>query len=103
MPEQVNAKMANDAGGAATWAIDEPEAEATTFDDLAALVSGDQPADAPATDATSGALSFSVRHRPRTADDVDPVLTGQRPGPSADHVVVAAVAVVSEYANRDGV
>ena len=32
----------DDAGGSATWAIDEPEAEATTFDDLAALVSGDR-------------------------------------------------------------
>ncbi len=35
----------DDAGGSATWAIDEPEAEATAFDDLAALVSGDEPAD----------------------------------------------------------
>jgi PPM family protein phosphatase len=42
----------DDGGGAATWAIDEPEAEAATFDDLAALVSGDEPAADGVTDPT---------------------------------------------------
>jgi serine/threonine protein phosphatase PrpC len=45
----------DDAGGSATWAIDEPEAEATTFDDLAALVSGDQPSAEAVTDPTMAA------------------------------------------------
>jgi protein phosphatase len=56
----------DDAGGAATWAIDEPEAEATTFDDLAALVSGDQPADAPATDATVATAVTTTDEVPTT-------------------------------------
>ncbi len=45
----------DDAGGSATWAIDESEAEATSFDDLAALVSGDEPTADAVTDPTIAA------------------------------------------------
>src|SRR5829696_6027469 len=54
-----------DAGTAGTWAVDAPEGEATTFDDLAALVSGDdEPAGADGTTAIAGATPPDTAEEP---------------------------------------
>ena len=57
----------------------------------------------PAADPVADALALAVGHRPGSADDVDAVLAGERAGPAAHHVVVAAVPVVAEHASRNRV
>src|SRR5262245_54687347 len=64
----------DDAGEAATWAVDEPPAEATGFDDLAALVSGEAGEGAPvdATTATPVATAETATATAGTTTEATP-------------------------------
>ena len=70
----------DDAGDDGTWAVDDPDAEATEFDDLAALVGGDEPAtDGPTPAATADAAPVD---RPAT-DEVAGAAGAPPPPPQA--------------------
>ena len=58
---------------------------------------------APAASARRRALALAVADGAGAGDDVDAVRTGERSRPAADHVVVAAVAVVAEHPRRNRV
>jgi PPM family protein phosphatase len=95
-----------DAGGAATWAIDEPEAEATSFDDLAALVSGDQQADEAVTDATVATPAVTTDEVPATDPTATPPkrrrrrLIGFFGGLGVLAVLVLALVIAGAWARR---
>ena len=95
-----------DSGGSATWAIDEPEAEATTFDDLAALVSGDEPAGATVADGTV-AIAVVTAETPAVDEAATPSpkrrkrrIIGFLGGLGVVAVLVLALVIAAAWARR---
>jgi protein phosphatase len=95
-----------DGGTESTWAVDEPEGEATEFDDLAALVAGDDPATAEAAADPTRATTASAATTTEPAAGPTPPrrrrrrLLGFLGALGVLAVLVLAFVIASAYARR---